>query len=270
MFFVLALLTLSQLLCSTLDFHYAIHSQLNYFEVVLVPSQRCFKRDKFRIKFKYPFDGQGDSFQEELERRWSDKRIKIANMSSENLSQLTFNQLTTLVYRAMMKRGYLLIKYKLFRNEDDKFDVHMELEVYPIAPEEPECLQFELSMAQSVLAQQRAEAMTFVEFFQQCHPDEFVDADLEILTSDLPSVLDEIIDLISETEMLTKKLSYKAAEHYVGLAKALQEKCEQIKTDKESVELCLEYSKALPRNPSVMISKDIYKLIASFVADNNL
>jgi hypothetical protein len=82
--------------------------------------------------------------------------------------------------------------------------------------------------------------------------------------------LDEIIDLISETEMLTKKLSYKAAEHYVGLAKALQEKCEQIKTDKESVELCLEYSKALPRNPSVMISKDIYKLIASFVADNNL
>lgn len=270
MLFVVALLALSRLLCSPLGFHYATHSQLKYFEVALVPSQRCFKREKVRIKFKYPYNGQGDSFQQELESRWPDKRFKIGTMSSENLSQFTFNQLTTLVYRAMMKRGYLLIMYKLFRNEDDKVDVHLEPEIYPIAPEGPECLEYEISMAQNVLEQQRAEAMTFVDFFQQCHPDEFIDADLEILTSDPPKSLDEINALIAETEMLTKKLSYKAAEHYVGLAKALQEKCDQIKTDKESAELCVEYTKALPILPSEMISNDIYKLIVTFVADNNL
>ena len=266
MLLALAFIVIVQVTSSVLDCDYAWHSQFKYFEVILVPAKRCFKRDKIRIKLKYPFNGKGEDFLREIERKWTDKRIKTASMTSETLFELKFNELTTLIYRAMIKRGHLLIAYNLFRTEGEKYDIHLTPEICPITPGEYECMEYERLLAQNDLEQKRFIAMKFMDFFQQCHPEVPITSELGILTCDTPISLSGIQDLIAQTEETAKKLIFKAASHYVNLARSLKEKCDKLET--ENIDLCDEYIRMLPEIPSIMISINDYKRITSFIAKN--
>lgn len=136
-----------------------------------------------------------------------------------------------------------------------------------MTPGEYECLEYERTLAQRELEQKRIIGIKLVEFFEQCHPKVVVNSELGILTGNLPISLNDFIDLIAQTEMIIKKLSFKAAEHYVDTARGLKEKCDKIKTDTGSLDFCLEYTRILPEIPSTMISNDTYKRITSFIAN---